>query len=62
MNELADRNNDGVVVKLWEQYGEITITVRDTRTGENFTLHPPPDKAMDCFYHPFAYRKVEEHD
>lgn len=57
---LCDREADRVVVKLWEQYGEITVTVRDDKTGEHFVLKPSPDKALDAFYHPFAYRKGKE--
>lgn len=60
--ELAQRQTDNVLVRLWWfNFGgrdELTVTVRDLRTDENFTINPPPDKALDCFEHPFAYRKA----
>jgi hypothetical protein len=55
MQCLCERESNGLVVKLWEQFGEITITVRDDK-GDNFAFEIEPSKSIDAFYHPFAYR------
>ena len=55
--ELAARESDGIhVVLLWHP-GEIalTVSVEDERVGERFRLAVAPDRALDAFYHPFAY-------
>ncbi len=55
--ELAIRESDGLnVVLLWRP-GEdaVTVTVTDERTGEHFRLSVEGDRALDAFYHPFAY-------
>jgi hypothetical protein len=33
----------------------VTVTVEDTRIGADFQLAVAPDRALDAFYHPFAY-------
>jgi hypothetical protein len=61
MIDLCDRNHEGLVVKLWYQEpDEITITVRDERSGENFAIEVAPSEAIDAYYHPFAYRDRAE--
>jgi hypothetical protein len=57
---LCERIIDGLVVKLWELSGEITITVKDDKTGENFAIEVKPQNAIDAFYHPFAYKARAE--
>lgn len=57
---LCERIIDGLVVKLWEESGRITITVSDVREDENFGIEVEPDKALDAFYHPFAYKARAE--
>ena len=55
--ELAIRESDGLnVVLLWRP-GEdaVTVTVTDERTGDRFQLSVEGDRALDAFYHPFAY-------
>ena len=55
--ELARRENDGLaVVLLWDP-GEnaVTVSVADTRTGDRFQLAVDGSRALDAFYHPFAY-------
>ena len=56
--ELAQREADGILVRLWWLATDdtVTVTVSDTRTGDAFTLYPHKALALDCYYHPFAYK------
>ena len=55
--ELAARENDGIHVSLlWHQpENTLTVSVEDSRLGDRFQLAVDPDRALDAFYHPFAY-------
>ena len=55
--ELAARESDGVhVVLLWHPYeNTLTVSVEDARVADRFQLAVAPDRALDAFYHPFAY-------
>jgi hypothetical protein len=55
--ELAARDNDGIhVVLLWHpRENALTVSVEDARAGQRFQLAITPDRALDAFYHPFAY-------
>jgi hypothetical protein len=55
--ELAARENDGIhVLLLWHPDEDaVTVAVEDTRAGAGFQLAVAPDRALDAFYHPFAY-------
>jgi hypothetical protein len=55
--ELADRESDGVhVLLLWHPAeNALTVSVEDSRLGDRFRFSVPPDRALDAFYHPFAY-------
>jgi hypothetical protein len=55
--ELAVRESDGIHVLLFWHPGEdaVTVTVEDARAGDRFQLAVAPDRALDAFYHPFAY-------
>ena len=55
--ELASRESDGInVVLLWNPDGNaLTVSVEDARVGDRFQLAVAPDRALDAFYHPFAY-------
>jgi hypothetical protein len=55
--ELASRESDGLnVVLLWHPRNDaVTVSVADSRTGESFQLAVERDRALDAFYHPFAY-------
>jgi hypothetical protein len=55
--ELASRESDGVhVVLLWHPHeDDLTLSVRDARAGHCFELAVERDRALDAFYHPFAY-------
>jgi len=56
--ELAARDSEGVrVVLLWHpRENAVTVSVDDARVGDRFQLANAPDRALDAFYHPFAYR------
>ena len=55
--ELAARESDGLHVALLWHPGEnaLTVTVEDERVEDRFQLAVAPDRALDAFYHPFAY-------
>jgi hypothetical protein len=55
--ELAARESDGIHVSLlWHPpENSLTVSVEDARHGDRFQLAVAPDRALDAFYHPFAY-------
>jgi hypothetical protein len=55
--ELASRESDGVeVVLLWHPREDaVTLAVTDLRSGDHFELPVEGDRALEAFYHPFAY-------
>jgi hypothetical protein len=55
--ELAVRDSDGIhVLLLWHpDDNELTVSVEDARVGGRFQFAVAPDRALDAFYHPFAY-------
>ncbi|MFL6010151.1 MAG: hypothetical protein ACJ734_00010 [Gaiellaceae bacterium] len=55
--ELAARESDGLeVVLLWHpRENALTVAVEDARVGDRFELAVTPERALDAFYHPFAY-------
>jgi hypothetical protein len=55
--ELAVRESDGGhVLLLWHpDENALTVSVEDGRAGDHFQLLVAPDRALDAFYHPFAY-------
>jgi len=55
--ELATRESDGIhVLLLWHPgENELTVEVEDARIGDCFQLAVEPERALDAFYHPFAY-------
>ena len=55
--ELAARESDGIhVLLLWHpRENALTVSVEDARAGDRFDLAVAPDRALDAFYHPFAY-------
>jgi hypothetical protein len=55
--ELANRRNGGVEVWLFWRRGDdrLTLSVADEKTGEAFELRVARERALDAFYHPFAY-------
>lgn len=57
IKELAQRISNGVEVSLvWsEEEDALRVLVLDTATGEELEVAAPREKALDVFYHPFAY-------
>jgi hypothetical protein len=55
--ELAVREGDGLEVTLWwsRRTGSIWVDVRE-RSGRAWAVEAPPERALDAFYDPFAYR------
>jgi hypothetical protein len=55
--ELAARENDGLHVRLlWEPLKDVVaVAVEDLRAGDRFQLPVARERALDAFYHPFAY-------
>ena len=55
--ELAARECDGIhVLLLWHPREDaITVSVEDDRRGDRFRIAVAPNRALDAFYHPFAY-------
>jgi hypothetical protein len=57
VRELAARVSDGLhVLLLWHpDENAVTVSVEDERVGDCFQVAVAPDRALDAFYHPFAY-------
>ena len=55
--ELAARDSDGIHVRLlWHpDENAVTVSVQDLRVGDRHQLEVAPERALDAFYHPFAY-------
>jgi hypothetical protein len=55
--ELAARESDGInVLLLWHpRENALSVSVEDVRLGDCFRLAVAPERALDAFYHPFAY-------
>ena len=55
--ELAARESDGLqVLLLWHPDDDaLTVSVEDVRVGDHFQIEVEPERALDVFYHPFAY-------
>jgi hypothetical protein len=58
--ELASRSSSGVEVTLvWARHDgidEVVVCVSDIRAGAYFEIPAEPGRALDVYYHPFAYR------
>jgi hypothetical protein len=54
--ELAERNADGIEVRLlWNRAaGTTTISLFDRRTEDQFVITVDPQRALEAFNHPFA--------
>ena len=55
--ELAARVTDGLhVLLLWHPTADtVTVSVADDRTPHRYESPVARDRALDAFYHPFAY-------
>jgi hypothetical protein len=60
--ELAQRLSGTVeVLLLWQpQTDQVELSVHDLATDAGFHLEVAPAKAMDAFYHPYAYAAMPE--
>jgi hypothetical protein len=56
--ELAQRSEDGIVVRLlWDEASDqVLVRYKDTRTGDAFSTQVPNAEALEAFRHPNAYR------
>lgn len=53
---LATRKSDGRMVVLNWYPDENTVEVIVNEPGEtDLVIYPPNDRALDAFYHPYAY-------
>jgi hypothetical protein len=59
--ELDSRESNGLTIGLyWDSLEDaVFVRVRDRRTGDDFTLHPPKQEALSAFHHPCAIRLIE---
>ena len=55
--ELASRTSDGLeVTLLWQRdRDDVHVRVIDARTEKAFELTVAGEKALEAFYHPYAY-------
>jgi hypothetical protein len=55
--ELAARQRDGLSVVLrWHPCDDaVTVVVDDAKTGDRFQFAVDRARALDAFYHPYAY-------
>jgi hypothetical protein len=55
--ELAERTSNGTRVRLlWCQgTSDLWIEVREPDTHPALAIPIPPERALDAFYHPYAY-------
>lgn len=57
MTELARRTSDHIDVSLlWDRdRDDLFVLVEDLQTGDRWSLHAARERALDTYYHPFAY-------
>jgi hypothetical protein len=57
LTELAQRRNDGLeITLLWAPADDsVHVSVMNERTGRTVAFPVERAKALDAFYHPFAY-------
>ena len=55
--ELDVRSNDGLeVALLWQpETNRITVSVYDSKSGDDFDIEVDPAEATDAFHNPYAY-------
>ena len=54
--ELDFRSNDGLeVALLWQpETNRVSVSVFDSRSGDDFTVEVDSSEALDAFHHPYA--------
>jgi hypothetical protein len=57
ITELAQRRNDGLeITLLWARTDDtVHVTVLNERTGRKVAFPVERSRALEAFYHPFAY-------
>jgi hypothetical protein len=62
--ELAQRlSGADEVLLLWHpEIDRVELSVRDVVTGSSFQIEVAPGKAIDAFYHPYAYAAARNRD
>jgi YD repeat-containing protein len=62
--ELAYRSGDGIDVRLtWRKAdNRLRVEVTDARAGHSFDLIADPARALDVYYHPYAYAASRDVD
>jgi hypothetical protein len=60
--ELAHRSSAGVDVTLYwhPTLDELIVSVCDKRDGAHFEIRPQSHRALDVYYHPYAYADLED--
>ena len=55
--DLAHRRGDGIDVTLWwsPEDGSVSVEVLHFASESAFELNVDPARALEAFYHPFAY-------
>ena len=55
--DLAHRRSDGIDVVLWwsREENSVSVEVLHLASDASFELTVDPSRALDAFYHPFAY-------
>jgi hypothetical protein len=53
--DLAHRRHDGLEVTLWWSPADGAVTVEVQRDETSVVVAVEPHRALDAFYHPFAY-------
>lgn len=57
IRELAERTSNGTRVRLLWRQGtrHLWVEVRESATDLPLAIPIPPERALDAFYHPYAY-------
>ena len=57
IRELAERTSNGTRVRLLWRQGtrHLWVEVREPATDHSLAIPIPPERALDAFYHPYAY-------
>lgn len=57
---LATRKSDGILVTLnWYPAENMVEVIVNAPGGNDLVFYPPNNRALDAFYHPYAYAVPE---
>jgi hypothetical protein len=61
--ELAQRRSgtEEILLLWYPTTGRVAISIRDVTTGAGYHLEVDRGRAIDAFYHPYAYVTSSEH-